>query len=51
MSYDDWIKWLDTLNLDEIQVIYWDIFDSASRRKLNKYLHNRMFTQKNEKNR
>lgn len=46
MTYNDWVVYLDTLNLDEIQNIYWSEFDSNSRKRLNSYLKTRLILKK-----
>lgn len=43
MTYNEWVGYLDTLNLDEIQNIYWSQFDSEGRKTLNSYFKRRLF--------
>jgi hypothetical protein len=46
MTYREWINYLDTLNLNEIQNIYWSQFDKKGRDTLNNYFKIRLLNQK-----
>lgn len=41
-TLDEWHEYLDTFTLDEICVIWYDIFDKENRTLLRPYLHKRM---------
>jgi len=46
MTESEWLNVLDTYTLDEIQVIWFDMFDSCARKYFRTYLQDRVLKKK-----